>query len=194
LVHASAATAKTALRLALRDQRKVLKSKAPDAAERAAALAPAALEAFGVVAGYRPQGAEFDPGPLMRRLAQVGARLVLPRASHIDAPLDFHAFQDGDAFELDAYRIPAPPAASPILIPNLVIVPLLAFDAQGGRMGQGAGCYDRTLEALRAAGPVFVLGLAYAGQEVAEIPSEAHDQKLDAILTETGYRAFEQDF
>jgi 5-formyltetrahydrofolate cyclo-ligase len=71
--------------------------------------------------------------------------------------------------------------------PDLVIAPLLAFDRKGGRLGQGAGHYDRTLANLRALKPVFVLGLGYAGQEVAEIPLEAHDQRLDAILTETEY-------
>ena len=72
----------------------------------------------------------------------------------------------------------------------MVIAPLLAFDRGGGRLGQGGGLYDRTLEALRVQGRVFVVGLAYAGQEVAEVPSEPHDQKLDAILTETGYIEF----
>ncbi len=72
----------------------------------------------------------------------------------------------------------------------MVIAPLLAFDRGGGRLGQGGGHYDRTLEALRVQGRVFVVGLAYAGQEVAEVPSEPHDQKLDAILTETGYIEF----
>ena len=72
----------------------------------------------------------------------------------------------------------------------MVIAPLLAFDRGGGRLGQGGGHYDRTLEALRVQGRVFVVGLAYAGQEVAEVPSQPHDQKLDAILTETGYIEF----
>ncbi|HEY9216874.1 MAG TPA: 5-formyltetrahydrofolate cyclo-ligase, partial [Phenylobacterium sp.] len=71
--------------------------------------------------------------------------------------------------------------------PDLVLAPLLAFDRRGHRLGQGAGHYDRTLANLRAAKPVWVVGLAYAGQEVEEIPAEPHDQRLDAILTETGY-------
>jgi 5-formyltetrahydrofolate cyclo-ligase len=69
-------------------------------------------------------------------------------------------------------------------------VPLLAFDAHGGRLGQGGGYYDRTIAQLRAGGPVFVLGLAYAGQEVERLPAETHDQPLDAVLTETGLRLF----
>ena len=71
--------------------------------------------------------------------------------------------------------------------PDLVIAPVPAFDRRGGRVGQGGGHYDRTLEALRAGKKVFVLGLAYSGQEIEAAPMESHDQKLDAILTETGY-------
>jgi len=71
--------------------------------------------------------------------------------------------------------------------PDLIIAPLLAFDRAGGRLGQGGGHYDRTIEALRARGPVFVIGLAYAGQEIEAVPCEPHDQRLDAILTEIGY-------
>jgi 5-formyltetrahydrofolate cyclo-ligase len=72
--------------------------------------------------------------------------------------------------------------------PELVVAPLLAFDRHGGRLGQGGGHYDRTLANLRAKGRVFILGLAYAGQEVDAIPIEPHDQRLDAVLTEAGYR------
>ena len=194
MVHASAASAKTALRLAMRTQRKALAIQAPDAAWRAADQAPKDLLSPGVVAGYRAQGGEIDPQPLMRRLAEAGGRLVMPRAALRDAPLDFHAFEDGDRLEPDAYDIPSPSPSAPMLSPSLIIVPLLAFDRRGGRMGQGAGCYDRTIEVLRARGRVFVLGLAYAGQEVAQIPDEPHDQKLDAILTERGYIAASKDF
>ena len=73
------------------------------------------------------------------------------------------------------------------LTPQLVIVPLLAFDSDGYRLGQGGGYYDRTLDALRRQGSVFAIGLAYAGQQVDRVPREAHDQPLDAIVSETGY-------
>jgi 5-formyltetrahydrofolate cyclo-ligase len=78
-------------------------------------------------------------------------------------------------------------AVSPTLRPDLVVAPLLAFDRRGGRLGQGGGSYDRTLANLRAEKPVFVIGLAYSGQEVDALPVESHDQRLDAILTETEY-------
>jgi 5-formyltetrahydrofolate cyclo-ligase len=188
MVHASPASAKAALRLALREQRKALAAEIPDAGERAAALLPAErLSGLVVAAGYRPRGGEIDPRPLMKRLAQSGVVLTLPVAFERDSPLAFRAYAFGDRLEPDAYNIAAPTAEAAVLRPDLVIVPLLAFDRRGGRMGQGGGHYDRTLEALRSEAPVFALGLAYAGQEVGETPREPHDQALDAILTEKGY-------
>jgi 5-formyltetrahydrofolate cyclo-ligase len=74
-----------------------------------------------------------------------------------------------------------------------MITPLLGFDRRGGRIGQGGGHYDRTLAALRAHRPIFALGLAYAGQEVARAPNEPHDQRLDAMLTEIAYIEVEGD-
>ena len=185
---ATPADAKTVLRLALRDQRKILAAQAPDAGERAAGLAPAhRLTGWVVAAGYRPRGGEIDPRPLMKRLAEAGAMLALPVAFARDEALEFRAYAPGDRLEPDACNIAAPTAEALVVRPDLVITPLLAFDRFGGRIGQGGGHYDRTLAALRAEGPVFVLGLAYAGQQAARIPVEDHDQRLDAILTEKGY-------
>lgn len=184
----SPAEAKAVLRLALREQRKALAAESPDAGERAAALLPPArLSGLVVAAGYRPRGGEIDPRPLMARLAGAGALLALPVALEREAPLAFRAYVPGDRLQPDACNIAAPIAEAPQVRPDLVIVPLLAFDRAGSRMGQGGGHYDRTLQALRAEGPVFALGLAYAGQEAAAIPAEPHDQRLDAILTEKGY-------
>jgi 5-formyltetrahydrofolate cyclo-ligase len=188
MVHASDASAKIVLRLQVRDLRRELARKTPDAAEQAVAHLPTTLLAKAkIVAGYRPQGAEIDPWPLMAAFAKAGARLALPAALGLDAPLVFRAYADGDRLEPDAVGIPAPTNDAPIVEPDLVITPLLAFDRPGARMGQGGGHYDRTLDAMRARGPVFVLGLAYAGQQVARIPAEPHDQPLDAILTEKEY-------
>jgi 5-formyltetrahydrofolate cyclo-ligase len=85
--------------------------------------------------------------------------------------------------------IPAPPPSSPAAVPDLVLAPLLGFDAFGGRIGQGGGFYDRTLAALRAGAGVQLIGLAYAGQACPRLPMDAHDQRLDGVLTEEGYRA-----
>lgn len=195
MVQASAASAKALLRASLRGDRRTLAIAAPDAAERAAALFPQERLASAVIAaGYRAIGSEMDPAPLMGRLADAGARLALPASSREDRPMSFRAYAFGDPLEPDAFAIPAPTPEAPELWPDLVIAPLLAFDRQGGRMGQGGGHYDRTLAMLRARGPVFVLGLAYAGQEVASLPQEPHDQRLDAILTEKAYIEVRKDF
>ena len=186
MIQASPASAKTLLREILRDVRKSLSAATPDAGARAAGLFPTGLSPK-IVAGYRQRGAEIDPWPLMQRLARAGARLALPVAEGRDTALVFRAYAEGDSLAPDALKIASPLPTAEIVRPNLLITPLLAFDRFGGRIGQGGGHYDRTLAALRAEGPVFVLGLAYSGQEVARIPAEAHDQSLNAILTETAY-------
>ena len=194
MVHASAASAKTMLRASLRDLRKTLAAGTPDAAERAAGLFPAdRLTKVSVAAGYRARGGEIDPWPLMQRLASYGVRLALPVASDRDSPLIFRAFHDGDQLTPDAFGIASPLPEADEVTPDLVITPLLAFDRFGGRIGQGGGHYDRTLALLRARSPVLVLGLAYAGQQVAGLPLEPHDQRLDAILTEKAYIEAEKD-
>jgi 5-formyltetrahydrofolate cyclo-ligase len=188
MVQADTESAKALLRITLREQRKTLAVETPDAGERAAALFPTAhIAGLVAAAGYRPRGGEIDPRPLMARLAGAGVTLALPAALERDAPLVFRAYAAGDRLEPDAYNIAAPTAEAHVVRPDLVITPLLAFDRGGGRLGQGGGHYDRTLAALRAEGPLFVLGLAYAGQAVAQVPAEPHDQRLDAILTEKAY-------
>jgi 5-formyltetrahydrofolate cyclo-ligase len=188
MVHASDASAKTMLRMQARALRREAARSAPDAAKQVLAhLPPAVLSRATIVAGYLAQGAEIDPWPLMAAFAEAGAALALPAAPSLDAPLAFRAWTQGDSLQPDAAGIPAPTVAAPEVEPDLIITPLLAFDRLGGRMGQGGGHYDRTLKALRAKGPVFALGLAYAGQQVARVPTEPHDQALDAILTEKGY-------
>lgn len=181
-------TDKPALRRHLRALRRELAAGRPDAADQAAAHLPVdRLPPFASVAAYNPAGAEMDPLPACGRLTAMGALLALPVAETLDGALSFQAWTPGDPLVKDASGVLAPGPSAPSLRPDVVIAPLLAFDRRGGRLGQGGGHYDRTIANLRAAGPVFVLGLAYAGQELPEIPMEPHDQRLDAILTETGY-------
>ena len=188
MVHASDASAKTMLRLQMRAVRREAARMTPDAANQLLTHLPATLLARAkVVAGYRAQGGEIDPRPLLQAFAKAGARIALPAAVSLDMPLIFRTYVDGDPLEPDAAGVPSPTADTAILEPDLIMTPLLAFDRLGARMGQGGGHYDRTLAALRGRGSVFVLGLAYAGQQVARIPVEPHDQPLDAILTEKGY-------
>ena len=123
-----------------------------------------------------------------------GWRLALPAAETPDSPLTFRAWSPGQPLVKDLTGLAAPLPSAETLQPDLVLVPLIAFDRDGGRLGQGGGHYDRTLEALagRTPRPPFV-GFAYSGQRVASIPLEPHDQRLDGILTEAGYIAGRKD-
>lgn len=185
---------KAVLRRRLRGLRRTLATAQPRAAAMAAKALPAAmLGRFAVVGGYHALGAELDPAPLIVRFLDRGALLALPAATP-EAPLVFRLSQAGDIPRPDAFGIPSPPPEAPEVLPDLLIAPVLAFDAAGGRLGQGGGHYDRTIAAIRKVKPLFVLGLAFAGQEVAELDMAPHDQRLDAILTETGYREVRKDF
>lgn len=182
---------KIALRASMRRKRRGLDAAHPHAAASAADLFPEKrLKAFAVVAGYHPIGSELSCAPLLARLRAGGATIALPVAVDPAAPLIFRSADGAGEFVADALGIASPPPTARRLMPDLVIVPVLAFDLTGARLGQGLGCYDRTLQALRMAGPVFALGLAYAGQAVERVPVTADDQRLDAVLTETGYIEF----
>jgi len=176
------------LRQAMRSRRIELAKANPDAALQAAdALVEARLPAFASYAGYHALGAELNPSPLIRRLAGMGAFFALPVCEGPDRPLVFRLWDSRDRLVPDSMGVPAPPAGAQVIHPDLLITPVLAFDRRGGRLGQGGGHYDRSIAALRAGKRVFVLGLAFSGQEVDEVPCDEHDQRLDAVLTEKGY-------
>jgi len=186
--------AKAELRRNARALRKRLAAEAPEAAEIAAqAFLHRSPGPFRIAALYVPHGSEMDTGPLGRALAATGVWLCLPTVVETGAPLAFQRWAEGESLEPDALGVRAPARRAPFVTPDLVVAPLLAFDAEGGRLGQGGGYYDRTLAELRARGQVFVLGLAWAGQEVERLPAETHDQPLDAVLTERGLRVFERE-
>lgn len=186
---------KSELRPWLREQRRGLSRLQTGAAEAAAEhLKSASLPPAAVVAGYHALGSEIGPWPALRVLAARGARIALPVALKPASPLIFRAWKADQRLESDAARIPSPTDEAETLVPDILIVPLLAFDRSGYRVGQGGGYYDRTLEALRATGrPLLAIGLSWAGMELDEAPREAHDQALDAILTETGYYPVQRD-
>ena len=179
---------KAVLRVRLRGLRRRLAAEIPDAAQRAAAHLPfERLPPFQVFALYHPTGSEMDPRPLMPVLAREGARAALPAMSCREEAMTFRLWDPAVRLEPDSFGVPAPPPFATHVEPDLIVAPLLAFDRRGGRLGQGGGQYDRALGALRARKFVFVVGLAFAGQEIAQLPGEAHDQALNAILTESEY-------
>ena len=139
------------------------------------------------VAGYYPIKTEFDPRPLMQTLRLAGVRVGLPRMVSATEPLVFHRWVPGDKLDVGPYNVKEPQAESPSLDPDIILLPLLAFDATGGRLGWGGGYYDRTLAAKPGA---FAVGIAFDEQEVEECPMEPHDRRLDAVLTPSGFRDF----
>jgi 5-formyltetrahydrofolate cyclo-ligase len=182
--------AKAALRAEAAARRARAQAANPLAGQTLAALFPAALLAPGaVVSGYSPFRTEVDPRPLMRRLAALGARLALPVTPPRGSSdgLSFRAWSPHEALAPGHFSVHEPPDTAPEVEPDLVLVPLLAFDRSGHRLGYGAGHFDRTLARLRAFKPVTAVGLAYAVQEVPALPFGPHDEKLDGILTERGY-------
>ena len=191
---------KVSLRLEARARRKALLVEHPEADWIAAdhagdMLAGLGLRRAGVIALYKALGAELDPRPIGDLLAKQGWRLALPAVETEDGPLVFRAWAPGERLVHDLTGLPAPLASATELRPDLILVPLLAFDRAGGRLGQGGGHYDRTLAALRdAPSPPPAVGFAYSGQEVPRLPREPHDQALDGILTEAGYIAARKDY
>lgn len=135
-----------------------------------------------VIAGYMPIQTEVSPLPAMEAMAEK-ARIVVPVIQGNGLPLMFRQWSPGCAMTDGPFGARVP-AAGDFLEPDVLIVPLLAFDRQGARLGYGGGFYDRTLEALRARRPVLAIGFAYAAQEAAALPIDSNDQPLDIIVTE----------
>jgi len=137
-----------------------------------------------IVAGYAPIRHEIDVMPLMEALHAAGRELALPAVGAVDAPLIFRAWRPGEALREAAFGVPAPLPDAPPVRPDVLIVPLAAFDRAGNRLGYGGGFYDRTLQVLRREGPVTAIGAAFSGQELDNVPHEAFDQSLDGIITD----------
>jgi 5-formyltetrahydrofolate cyclo-ligase len=135
-----------------------------------------------VLAGYMPMRTEIDPLPAMA--AHQGV-VCVPVIMGAGQPLRFREWSPGCAMIPGDFGALIP-AEGAWVEPEVLIVPLVAFDARGYRLGYGGGFYDRTLEGLRARGQVLAVGFAFAGQEVPEVPIELTDQKLDLIVTEAG--------
>jgi 5-formyltetrahydrofolate cyclo-ligase len=145
---------------------------------------PLAVPPGAIVSGFMPLKTEINPLPLMRALADAGARLALPVVAGKGKPLTMRAFAFGEELASGVWGIREPKPEAPEVFPDILLVPLLAFDRSGQRIGYGAGYYDMTITALRARKPVAAVGIAYAEQEVAEVPSTPRDARLDLVLTE----------
>lgn len=133
----------------------------------------------GIIAGFLPIRSEISPLPLMRRLAAEGFTLALPRIGA--EGLSFHAYRFGDALREGPLKTREPLPEAPQVAPDLILAALLAFDRSGARLGYGKAYYDRAFAAFPKARRV---GLAFAMQEVAQVPREAHDALLEAVFTE----------
>jgi 5-formyltetrahydrofolate cyclo-ligase len=144
----------------------------------------AAERSTRIAAAYWPVKGEASPMPLLEELALRHVVTALPVMIGRDRALAFRRWRPGERLVATTFGIMEPAADRPVVVPDLVFVPLLGFDRRGYRLGYGAGFYDRTLADLRALGQASTVGIAYAVQEVPEIPAEDHDQRLDFVLTD----------
>jgi len=178
---------KSQLRKAAREKRLTLARR--DFAGEIARHAESLRIAKGsIVGGYHALPDEADLALLLERLVELGCHIAYPRVVGKGLPLEFHRVPDGEVLAPGAFGIHEPLDIWPRATPNILLVPLLAFDSSGHRLGYGGGFYDRTLAMLN----VPAIGIAYAGQEMDLLPHQPHDAKLDAILTERGLTKFRE--
>ena len=189
------ADAKRALRKAMGKARAGLEAAhGADARQRLgdAGLSFLGPGASGAVSGFYPYGSEIDCTGLLERLSGEGWVTALPVVIGPEQPLQFRAWKPGEELQPGAWSIPVPVESAPLVEPDVLLVPLLAYDRHGYRLGYGGGFYDRTLGRLRAQKPVTAIGVAFAGQVVESVPRDTHDQPLDWMLTERGPVQFAQ--
>jgi 5-formyltetrahydrofolate cyclo-ligase len=174
----------------LRQEALVLRDALPAAVRAAAAESiavrpfPLKFERGSVVSGFSPMKSEINPVPLMRKLADAGARLALPVIAGRGKPLIMRAWRFGEPLASGQWGIREPLPEAAEVAPDILIVPLAAFDRAGHRIGYGAGYFDMTINALRAKKPVTAVGIAFAIQEISSVPATERDARLDLVLTE----------
>jgi 5-formyltetrahydrofolate cyclo-ligase len=169
--------------LARRDALPALERAAAAEAIAARSL-PVDMAPGQVVAGFSPMKTEINPIPLLRRFAAAGAALALPVVAGRGQALIMRAWAFGEPLVAGVWGIRQPPPEAPEVFPDVLIVPLAAFDRAGQRIGYGAGYYDMTIHRLRAIKPVTAIGLAFAAQEIPQVPATPRDAPLDLVLTE----------
>ena len=177
---------KADLRTAALARRDALSDKKRDAAAKAVAKRglPIEIAPGTIVSGYAPFRGEIDPAPLMRKLAAEGAQLALPAIVARGKSLAFRTWSPDDRLMLGPLGIPEPSPAAAEVVPDIMLVPLAAFDRLGHRIGYGGGYYDYTLAHLRKAKAITGIGLGFAVQEIEAVPALSHDVALDYVLTE----------
>jgi 5-formyltetrahydrofolate cyclo-ligase len=184
------------LRAEARERRQKLARDHPPplAGEKAARriLAELQFPAGSVVSAYWAMGDELDCRALIQSLHDSGCVIGLPVVVAKGQPLVFRRWTPESSLIPGGFGTQIPHPDSPEVLPERLIVPLLAFDSIGYRLGYGGGFYDRTLAKLRALGPVHAIGYAYAGQEVDVVPRESYDQPLDWMATEEFLRPLAQ--
>ena len=147
---------------------------------------PAGLNlAKGIVSGFIPYKSEISTVPLMNALRRQGWQTCLPVVVGAEQPLVFRSWTPGEPLVPGVWEIPVPVETAPEVLPDVLLVPMLAFDRAGYRLGYGGGFYDRTLEKLRARKKVVAIGVAYGAQMVDEVPRGPYDAPLDYVMTET---------
>jgi 5-formyltetrahydrofolate cyclo-ligase len=182
----SVEAAKAAIREDARARRDAMPAdvRAEAAQSIAARPFPVAVAPGSTVSGFMPLKSEINPLPLMRALAHAGARLALPVVSGRGKPLTMRAYAFGDTLAAGVWGIREPQPDAPEILPDILLVPLLAFARNGHRIGYGAGYYDMTIAALRAKKSICAVGVAFAAQEMASLPVTPRDARLDLVLTE----------
>jgi len=186
---------KDLLRIELKSRRAALAFAHPLAGDDLADAAAAALDLADVwpahnaiVSGYWPIQSEINPFPLMQMFEERGYDLALPVLHPTAGGYDmrFRRFHLGDPLVPGPFGIREPGEIAPDVEPDVLLLPMLGFDASGVRLGYGGGYFDRALAALRAKKAVTAYGIAFSAQQLAEVPREGHDERLDGIFTETG--------
>ena len=166
-----------------------LRKAGPAASVRGAEhfLAAIKISPGTIVSGYFPVREEFDVMPLMSRLSRIGIKCCLPVIQRRSNPLIFRLWRPGVKLISNPYRIPEPGPESEEVMPNILLVPLLAFDSEGYRLGYGGGYYDQTLNSLRSKSKnLLAVGMAFMEQQVDHVPHNLMDARLDWVVTERG--------
>ena len=178
---------KKAARILAASARKTAHDASKDSAAIALALRglPVIPDPGGrTISAFHPYLSEISTLELLVKLAAEGWTTALPVVVGKELPLKFRRWVPGDAMVSGLWDIQIPVETAPEVEPDVLLVPMLAFDRKGYRLGYGGGFYDRTLAKLRALKKITAIGVAYAGQEVDSVPHDAHDQPLDWIMTE----------